>query len=89
MRKAGNRGHGQNIVATWPEAIQSNKLSLCHHCHPADGAFDSRDTLVHAISPNVLAELSKEVKMSEVASRYRASMATESQEDYLPMCYDQ
>ena len=59
MQKAGNRGHGQNIVAAWPKA---NNLSLCCQCHPANGAFDSRDTLVHAISLNILAEVSKEVK---------------------------
>ena len=76
--EGGRQGHGQNIVAAWPEAIQSNELSLCHHCHPADGTFDSRDTLVHAISPNVLAEVSKDVETSEVASRYRASMAKPS-----------
>ena len=76
--KAGDRGCGQNIVAAWPKAVQSNELSLCRHCHPADGAFDSRDTLVHAISPNVLAEVSKEVETNEVASRYRASMAKPS-----------
>ena len=64
--KVGDRGRGQNIVAAWPEAVQSNELSLCHHCHPADDTFDSRDALVHAISPNVLAEVSKEVEMSEV-----------------------
>ena len=27
----------------------SNKLSLRHHCHLADGIFNSRVTLVHAI----------------------------------------
>ena len=48
-----NRGHGQNIVITWP-AVLSNKLSLCHHCHSADGAFNPRDPLVHTISLSVL-----------------------------------
>ena len=76
--KVGDRGCGQNIVAAWPEAVQSNKLFVCHHCHPVDVAFDSRDTLDHAISPNVLAEVSKEVEVSEVAPRYRASMAKPS-----------
>ena len=54
----------------------SNKLSICRHCHPADGAFNSRprDTLIQAISPNVLSEVSKEVEKSEIALRYRASM---------------
>ena len=61
-------GVAKNILAVWPEAVQSNKLSLCRHCHPADGTFNSRDTLVHAISPTILAEVSKEVEMSEVAS---------------------
>ena len=58
MRKAGDRGHGQNTVAAWPKDVQSNELSLCHRCHPADDAFDSRDPLVHANSPNVLIEVS-------------------------------
>ena len=38
-----SRGHGQSVAA-WPIAVKSNHLSLCRHCHPADGAFDSRDT---------------------------------------------
>ena len=48
----------------------SNELSLCRHCHPVDGTFD---TLVHAISPkfNVLTKVSKEVEKSNIASRYR------------------
>ena len=70
VRKAGDRRRGQNIVVTCPEAVQNNELSLCLHCHPTDGAFDSRDTLVHAISPNVLTEVSKEVETSEVALQY-------------------
>ena len=53
----------------------SNELSLCCHCHLADGAFDSRDTLVHAVSPNILAEVSKEVEKREITLRYQASMA--------------
>ena len=65
-----DRGRGQNIVVAWPLAVLSNKLSHSRHCHPADGAFDSRDTLVHAISPNVLTEVSKEIKKSKIASQY-------------------
>ena len=71
-RRQTDWGHGQNIVAAWPAALLNNKLSLCRHCHPAYGAFDS---LVLAISPNILAEVSKEVEKSEIALQYRASMA--------------
>ena len=66
-----NRGRGQNVAA-WPTAIPSNHLSLCRHvhCHPADGVFDPRDTLVHAIkfSPNILVEVSNEVENREITS---------------------
>ena len=49
-------GRGQkNIVAAWPAPAAiprirvMNMLSLCRHCHPADGTFDSGDTLVHVL----------------------------------------
>ena len=54
-------------MAAWPAAVPS---ILCCHCLPTDGTFDPGDTLVHDISPNVLAEVSKEVKKSEIALRY-------------------
>ena len=66
-----DRQHGQNIMTQYgPAAVSMDPLSLCRHCHPADGAFDFRDTLVHAISPNVFAEVSKEVEKSEIALQY-------------------
>ena len=71
------------MAKTSHAAIPSSELSLCRHCHPADGAFNSRGTLVHAISPNVLTEVSKEVKKSEIASRYQASMVRNHQLDYI------
>ena len=52
----------------------SNKLSLCHRCHPADGAFDPRDALVNTLFPNVLAEVSKKVEKSKIASQSQASV---------------
>ena len=58
-----------------PFNITNSQLSVCCHCHPADGTFNPRDALIHTISPNVLAETNKEVEKSEIASRYRASMA--------------
>ena len=64
------QGRGQNIVAAWP-AILSNELSLCRHCHPADGGFDPRDPLVHTISLNILTEVNKEVKKSAITSSKR------------------
>ena len=40
-------------VHMW-SSISSNELSVCRHCHPADGAFDLRDHPVCTIYPNVL-----------------------------------
>ena len=52
-----------SINAAWPTSVLS-KLSLCHHCHPADDTFNPRDPLVQCIiSSNVL---SKEVEKSEI-----------------------
>ena len=48
----------------WSLCDLSNELSLCHHCHPADGALDPRDPLVRNISLNILAEMNKEVEKS-------------------------
>ena len=40
--------------------------------HAADGAFDFRDdSSPCSISPNILAEVSKKSRKSEIASRYR------------------
>ena len=63
-------GVGNTLWQHDPQLFRVTKLSLCHHCHLADGTFNSRDTLVHAISPNILTEVSKEVKKSEIALRY-------------------
>ena len=63
---------------SWQHGLQgvlSKNLSLCRHCHPANGTFNPRDTLAHAISPNVFTEVSKEVEESEITSQYRVSMA--------------
>ena len=67
-----------NIQQVWPgrpAAVPSIKLSVCCHCpfvatviQLMHGAFDPRDALVHAISPNVLAETSKEVEKSKITS---------------------
>ena len=72
-RRWTDKGCGQNTVAVWPAPFRVTNR-LCHHCHPADGTFDSRDTLVDAISPNVLTEVSKEVEKSEIALQYRTSI---------------
>ena len=42
-----------------PTAVPSNYVSVCYHCHPADGTFDPRDVLVHVISSNVLVKKSR------------------------------
>ena len=49
-------------------SCSSNELSLYHHCHPADGAFNPRDPLVRTISPNILTDMNKEVEKSNIAS---------------------
>ena len=60
-----------DIQGTWPNMVagpQPFRVMNCCHCHPADGAFDTRDALVYAISPKVLPEASKEVEKSVIAS---------------------
>ena len=41
-----------------------SESSLCCHCHPVDGALDRRDPLICTISPNIFAEMNKEVMKS-------------------------
>ena len=41
-----HREHDQNIMAAWSVAVSSNDLSLYRQCHPADGVFNPRDTLM-------------------------------------------
>ena len=79
-RRWTNRGLGQNMACTVP----STESSLYHHYHLADGIFDSRDTLVHAISPNVLTEVSKEVeKRTQCDIEHRLINGTRETIDYI------
>ena len=58
-----DRGHGQNIMAAWPTPfrVTSHLLDFVATKPAASGIFDTL-RLVHDISPNVLAEVSKKVE---------------------------
>ena len=55
-----NRG----VVNKCGSIASRSESSLCCHCHPVDGALDPRDPLICTISPNIFAEMNKEVMKS-------------------------
>ena len=57
VQKADQQGAWPRLCGSMARSCSADpsiELSLCRHYHPADGTFNSRDTLVHTISPNIL-----------------------------------